>query len=110
MGQPVGHHRVAPPGVGGHRHQVAHRPARQQQRRLLAQQLGHPLLQPVRGRVEPALLVATALKVFLYDLGELRDLYRVASLLGLAVSLLGVSFAYQRFVRDDAARATGRDR
>ena len=37
-------------------------------------------------------------KVFLYDLGELKDLYRVASLMGLALSLIIVSFAYQRFV------------
>lgn len=37
-------------------------------------------------------------KVFLYDLGQLTDLYRVLSLLGLAVSLFVVSFAYQRFV------------
>ncbi|MBX7098986.1 MAG: DUF2339 domain-containing protein [Myxococcaceae bacterium] len=37
-------------------------------------------------------------KVFLYDLGELKDLYRVASLMGLAVSLIVISFAYQRFV------------
>jgi uncharacterized membrane protein len=44
------------------------------------------------------LLLVTVGKVFLYDLGELEDLYRVASLLGLAVSLIGVSFAYQRFV------------
>jgi uncharacterized membrane protein len=44
------------------------------------------------------LLMVTIGKVFLYDLGELRDLYRVASLLGLAVSLILVSLAYQRFV------------
>ncbi len=37
-------------------------------------------------------------KVFLYDLGQLKDLYRVMSLLGLAVSLLLISLAYQRFV------------
>jgi uncharacterized membrane protein len=37
-------------------------------------------------------------KVFLYDLGQLGDLYRVMSLLGLAVSLLLISLAYQRFV------------
>jgi uncharacterized membrane protein len=37
-------------------------------------------------------------KVFLYDLGNLADLYRVLSLLGLAVSLFLVSLAYQRFV------------
>jgi uncharacterized membrane protein len=45
-----------------------------------------------------AFIVLTIGKVFLYDLGELRDLYRVASLLGLAVSLILVSLAYQRFV------------
>jgi len=44
------------------------------------------------------LLMFTIFKVFLYDLGELEDLYRVASLVGLAVSLLLVSLAYQRFV------------
>lgn len=45
-----------------------------------------------------ALLLVTVGKVFLYDLGELEDLYRVASLLGLAISLIAVSLAYQRFV------------
>jgi uncharacterized membrane protein len=44
------------------------------------------------------LIMVTVVKVFLYDLGELEDLYRVASLLGLAVSLILVSLAYQRFV------------
>lgn len=44
------------------------------------------------------LLLATSGKVFLYDLGQLRDLYRVASLVGLAVSLILVSLVYQRFV------------
>ena len=45
-----------------------------------------------------ALLLFTIGKVFLYDLGELEDLYRVASLVGLSVSLLLVSLLYQRFV------------
>ncbi len=45
-----------------------------------------------------AFLVLAIGKVFLYDLGELGELYRVASLLGLAVSLILVSLAYQRFV------------
>jgi len=44
------------------------------------------------------ILILTIGKVFLYDLGELEDLYRVASLVGLAISLLLVSLAYQRFV------------
>lgn len=46
-----------------------------------------------------AFLMLTLGKVFLYDLGELEDLYRVASFVGLALSLLGVSLAYQRFSR-----------
>ena len=37
-------------------------------------------------------------KVFLYDLGQLTDLYRVASFVGLALSLLLVSLLYQKFV------------
>jgi len=44
------------------------------------------------------LLAVTVVKVFLFDLSGLEDLYRVASLVGLAVSLLLVSLAYQRFV------------
>jgi len=43
-------------------------------------------------------LLVTIGKVFLHDLGELEDLYRVASLLGLAISLIAVSLLYQRFV------------
>lgn len=49
-------------------------------------------------RVSLLFLLATFGKVFLYDLSELQDLYRVGSLLGLAVSLILVSLAYQRFV------------
>lgn len=45
-----------------------------------------------------ALMMVTIVKVFLYDLGQLQDLYRVASLVGLALSLIVVSLAYQRFV------------
>lgn len=52
------------------------------------------------------LLVLTLGKVFLHDLGELEDLYRVASLVGLAVSLIVVSLIYQRFV---FRSATGED-
>ena len=44
------------------------------------------------------MLVLTLGKVFLHDLGELEDLYRVASLVGLALSLIVVSLIYQRFV------------
>ncbi len=44
------------------------------------------------------LILLTAAKVFLYDLSNLRDLYRVAALVGLAMSLIVISLAYQRFV------------
>lgn len=44
------------------------------------------------------LVLVTCGKVFLYDLAHLSDLYRVASLAGLAVSLIVISFVYQRFV------------
>jgi len=44
------------------------------------------------------LLMLTLGKVFLQDLGELEDLYRVGSLVGLAASLIIVSLIYQRFV------------
>lgn len=42
--------------------------------------------------------LATIAKVFLYDLGELRGLHRVGSLVGLALALLSVSVLYQRLV------------
>lgn len=43
-----------------------------------------------------ALLVFTIGKTFLYDIASLSQGYRVASLLGLGVLLMGVSFAYQK--------------
>ena len=45
-----------------------------------------------------SVVLVTAGKVFLYDLSHLHDLYRVASLVGLALSLMLISLAYQRFV------------
>ncbi|MBK8179287.1 MAG: DUF2339 domain-containing protein [Planctomycetes bacterium] len=44
------------------------------------------------------LFLATIAKVFLLDLAHLRGLFRVAAILGLALSLFLVSFLYQRFV------------
>jgi uncharacterized membrane protein len=44
------------------------------------------------------LVLLATLKLFLYDLSYLRDLARVGSLVGLAVSLIGMSALYQRFV------------
>ncbi len=43
-------------------------------------------------------LIMTVAKVFLHDLWELGSLYRVGSIVGLAVALLGVSFLTQRFI------------
>jgi uncharacterized membrane protein len=45
-----------------------------------------------------AFLLAAVAKVFLHDLGALTGLYRVGSLLGLALALFAVSLCYQRFV------------
>jgi uncharacterized membrane protein len=45
-----------------------------------------------------ALIAVTTVKCFLYDLGSLGGLYRVGSLVGLAVSLVLVSLALQKYV------------
>ncbi len=51
------------------------------------------------GRVTAlALIAVTTFKCFLYDLGSLGGLYRVASFVGLAMSLALVSLALQKFV------------
>ena len=44
------------------------------------------------------LFLLTIAKVFLFDLGKLDGLHRVASLAGLALTLIAVSLLYQRFV------------
>lgn len=55
-----------------------------------------------------AVMVLTVGKAFLYDASELTGLLRVASFLGLGLSLLGLSWFYTRyvFVREDAQEAT----
>jgi uncharacterized membrane protein len=45
-----------------------------------------------------AILVIVVLKVFLLDMADLTGLYRVASFLGLGLSLVGIGLVYQRFV------------
>ncbi|MFH0726791.1 MAG: DUF2339 domain-containing protein [Pseudomonadota bacterium] len=47
-----------------------------------------------------AAIVITAVKIFIRDLWSLGQLYRVGSLLGLAVVLILVSFLYQRFLSE----------
>ena len=48
------------------------------------------------------LLVVTLLKLFLHDLWSLGGLYRIGSLIGLALVLIPVSFLYQRFLSSKA--------
>ena len=51
------------------------------------------------GRVAAlALIAVTTFKCFLYDLGSLEGLYRVASFVGLAIALALVSLALQKYV------------
>jgi len=45
-----------------------------------------------------AILVVSVVKVFLLDMAGLQGLYRVASFLGLGLSLVAIGFVYQRFM------------
>ncbi|HEY2737102.1 MAG TPA: DUF2339 domain-containing protein, partial [Thermoanaerobaculia bacterium] len=45
-----------------------------------------------------AVMLLSVGKVFLYDMSNLTDLYRVFSFLGLGMSLLALAWVYQRFV------------
>ena len=46
-----------------------------------------------------AVMVATVLKVFVVDLSDLSGLWRIASLMGLGLCLIGVGWVYTRFVQ-----------
>jgi uncharacterized membrane protein len=45
-----------------------------------------------------AAVLLTVLKVFLIDASDLTGLYRVASFLGLGLSLIGIGYLYQRLL------------
>jgi len=45
-----------------------------------------------------AVLMITVLKVFLFDMSDLTGLFRVASFLGLGLTLIGIGRVYQRYV------------
>ena len=62
---------------------------------------------PALRKLSLVLLLMSCAKVFLHDLAHLEDLYRVLSLVGLALSLIGVSFVYKRFVFTDDDVAEG---
>ncbi len=49
-----------------------------------------------------ALVLAVVAKVFLSDMSDLEGMYRVASFLGLGVSLVGIGWLYQRLLRPPA--------
>ena len=68
--------------------------------------LGIFLSQKLLRYVSLAILVITAGKVFLFDMAGLTGLYRVASFLGLGLSLVGIGYLYQRFVFTPPARVT----
>jgi uncharacterized membrane protein len=60
--------------------------------------LGALLRQPLYRYGALAIVLLAALKVFLVDMADLDGLYRVASFLGLGLSLVSIGLLYQRFV------------
>ncbi|ARE38611.1 hypothetical protein RGUI_0470 [Rhodovulum sp. P5] len=56
-----------------------------------------------------AVLIVTVIKVFLYDMSDLAGLYRVASFLGLGLTLIGIGRVYRRFVFTSGSRPDRRD-
>ena len=53
---------------------------------------------PVLRYASLAVLLVTVAKVFLLDLSDLTGLWRVASFVGLGLTLVGIGYLYQRFV------------
>jgi uncharacterized membrane protein len=45
-----------------------------------------------------SVLIVTLVKVFLYDMSDLTGLFRVASFLGLGLTMIGIGYVYRRFV------------
>ena len=45
-----------------------------------------------------ALLIVTLVKLFLHDLSDLSELYRIGAFVGVAIVLIAASFIYQRFL------------
>ncbi|HEY1583241.1 MAG TPA: DUF2339 domain-containing protein [Chthoniobacterales bacterium] len=59
---------------------------------------GMRLAQPAARYAGGALLGVTLAKLFLHDLGDLNQLYRVGAFVGVALILIAASFFYQRFL------------
>ncbi len=51
-----------------------------------------------------ALLGVTLIKLFLHDLSDLNELYRIGAFVGVAIILIAASFIYQRFLAPGSAR------
>src|ERR1044071_4645529 len=51
------------------------------------------------------LLLVTLLKLFLHDLGNLSQLYRIGAFIGVAIVLIVASFVYQRFLAPRAGKS-----
>ncbi len=60
----------------------------------------HRQLAPVR-YAGIGLFVATLVKLFLHDLAELDQLYRIGAFIAVAILLIGASYLYQRFLAVD---------
>ena len=56
-----------------------------------------------------ALLLITLLKLFLHDLGNLSQLYRIGAFIGVAIVLIVASFVYQRFLVPRAEKSPPSD-
>lgn len=54
-----------------------------------------------------ALLVVTLAKLFLHDLSQLNQLYRIGAFIGVAIILIVASFVYQRFLVPKVEKAAG---
>ena len=50
-----------------------------------------------------ALFIITLAKLFLHDLSDLAELYRIGAFVGVAIILIAASFIYQRFLVPDRA-------
>ncbi len=53
-----------------------------------------------------ALLLVTLVKLFLHDLGNLSQLYRIGAFMGVALILIVASFVYQRFLSPPSTKST----
>ncbi len=62
---------------------------------------------PLARRAAMVLVITTAVKVFIFDLASLKQLYRVGSFIGLAFVLILVSYLYQKFMPGDSSPDKG---